>query len=83
MTQAFIYTRSLEIIISILTGTFLCFLSYLLFKKDFTTKSDFNIEFGSLKIKMHSTPAAVFFCIFWSFYYKSLHLAERKTAKKI
>lgn len=67
MTEAFIYTTSLEIVISILTGTFLCFLSYLLFKKGFSTKSDFDFEFGNLKLKMHSTPAAVFFAFFGAF----------------
>lgn len=64
MSEVFIYTRSLEIVISILAGTFLCYLGWRLFQIGLSEKSDLKIEYGKLKLHLFRATPGIFFALF-------------------
>ena len=64
MSELFIYTRSLEIIIAILSGAFLCYLGARLFQNGFFGKSDLKFEYGKLKLHLFKATPGIFFSLF-------------------
>lgn len=64
MNEVFIYTRSLEIIIAILSGVFLCYLGFRLFQFGFSEKSDLKFEYGKLKLHLFKATPGIFFSLF-------------------
>jgi len=66
MSDAFIYTRSLEIVIAILSGLFLCYLGSRLFLSGFSEKSDLKFEYGKLKLHLFRATPGIFFSLFGS-----------------
>jgi tetratricopeptide (TPR) repeat protein len=83
MIETFIYTRSLEIAIAILAGAFLCLLGYLLFRHGLTEKSDLDLEFRKLKLKIFSATPGLFFALFGTVIlsislWRSAHFTEER-----
>ena len=66
MSDAFIYTRSLEIVISILSGLGLCYLGSRLFLSGLSEKSDLKFEYGKLKLHLFKATPGIFFSLFGS-----------------
>ena len=64
MSDVFIYTRSLEIIIATLSGLFLCYLGSRLFQFGFSARSDLKFEYGKLKLHLFKATPGIFFSLF-------------------
>jgi len=64
MSDVFIYTRSLEIVISILSGLGLCYLGSRLFLSGLSEKSDLKFEYGKLKLHLFKVTPGIFFSLF-------------------
>jgi tetratricopeptide (TPR) repeat protein len=83
MIETFIYTRSLEITIAILAGSFLSLLGYLLFRHGLTEKSDLDLEFRKVKLKIFSASPGIFFALFGAVIlsisvWRSAHFTEER-----
>lgn len=64
MSEVFIYTRSLEIVIAILSGVLLCYLGFRLFRLGFYEKSDLKFEYGKLRLHLFKATPGIFFSLF-------------------
>jgi len=83
MIETFIFTRSLEISMAILAGAFLCLLGYLLFRHGLTEKSDLDLEFRKVKLKIFSASPGIFFALFGAVIltislWRSAHFSEER-----
>ena len=64
MTDAFLYTRTIEILTSMAIGAFLCWMGYKLFFVKLSDKSNMDIEYGKLKLKLLDASPGIFFVLF-------------------
>ena len=64
MKDIFIYTRTIELLVTILVGTFICWLGYRLFFKGLSEKSDLSIEYDKFKLQLFSASPGIFFSLF-------------------
>lgn len=64
MEAAFLYTRTFELIVSLLIGAFLCWLGYKLFHLKLTEKSDLKLEYGRIKFQILTASPGIFFTLF-------------------
>ncbi|CAB1079661.1 hypothetical protein D1AOALGA4SA_7369 [Olavius algarvensis Delta 1 endosymbiont] len=64
MQAEFIYTRTIEILVAILVGAFLCWLGYRLFYRGLSDKSDLKVEYGKVKFQIFSASPGIFFSLF-------------------
>jgi hypothetical protein len=64
MKELFIYTRTVELLVCILVGAFLCWLGYRLFFKGLSDKSDLNVEYGKIKFRIFRASPGIFFSLF-------------------
>jgi len=64
MQAEFIYTRTIEILVAILVGAFLCWLGYRLFYRGLSDKSDLTLEYRKVKFQLFSASPGIFFSLF-------------------
>ncbi len=64
MIETFLYTRSIEILMSISGGAFLCWLGYRLFHLGLSDKSDLKLEYGKFKFQIYCAAPGIFFSLF-------------------
>ncbi len=64
MQEIFIYTRTIELLVSMVIGAFLCWLGYRLFFKGLSDKSDLKMEYGKIKFQIFSASPGIFFSLF-------------------
>ncbi len=64
MIETFLYTRSIEILMSIIGGGFLCWLGFRLFHLGLSDKSDLKFEYGKLKFQIYCAAPGIFFSLF-------------------
>lgn len=66
MSEIFIYTRTLELLVSMIVGAFLCWLGFKLFMINLVEKADLNAQYGNLKLKLVGASPGIFFALFGS-----------------
>ena len=63
LLETFLYIRTIEILLSIIGGCFLCWLGFRLFHLALSDKSDLKMEYGKFKFQIYSAAPGIFFSL--------------------